>query len=222
MVPIDSGPIGNVFAPVLEAQTYKNALYVLLAFPLALVYWPILFFGFTFGFLLLIVGIGVLILLGVVVGGRVAARFERWLANALLALEIRPPDDRPTAEGFWSTIKSYVDAPSTWRSLGFLLLKFWLGIVAVLVLFVLVTVLELLTAPLRYPLEIEFGTVNDQPIVWAIETLPETALALSLGLFLGIVLVHVTNGLAYVSGQVARALLGNPQRSCRTQRNRGM
>lgn len=200
----------DVLGPVLEAQTYRNALYVLLAFPLALVYWPVLLFGFTFGFLLLIVGIGFLILLGVVVGGRVAARFERWLANALLDLEIRPPDDRPPAEGFWSTIRSYVDAPSTWRSLGFLFLKFWLGLVPILVLFALVTVLELLTAPLRYPLEIEFVTVNDEPIVWVIETLPEATLALSIGLLLGVALVHVTNGVAYVSGRIAHALLGDP------------
>ena len=207
----DSGPAGTVLGPVLETQTYKNVLYVLLAVPLALVYWTVLVFGFTVGLLLLIVGIGVLVLLGVVGGGRVAARFERWLANALLDLEIRPPDDRPTAEGVRATARGYVDAPSTWRSLGFVLLKFWLGLLAVLVLFALVTALELLTAPLRYPLEIEFVTVDDQPIVWAIETLPETALALSLGLLLGIVLVHVTNGLAYVSGQIARALLGDSQ-----------
>lgn len=206
----DSGPVGNVLGPVLDTQTYRNVFYVLLAFPLALVYWIALVFGFTFGFLLLVFGIGFLILLGVVGGARVAARFERWLANAVLDLEIRPPDDRPTAEGFWSTIKSYVDAPSTWRSLGFLLLKFWLGLIAVLVLFALVTVLELLTAPLRYPLEVEFVTVNDRPIVWAIETIPEATLALSIGLLLGVALVHVTNGVAYVSGRIANSLLGDP------------
>ncbi|SEH12413.1 Putative sensor [Natronorubrum sediminis] len=200
--------VRSVFGIVLEAQTYKNVVYLLLAFPLGFVYAMFVWFGFIFGLVLSVVVVGFGILLATVFGTRLLARFERWLANALLSLELRAPSDRPQSGGLWETTKGMVDAPSTWRNLGFVTLKFWFGFVGFLLVAFLVSSIELLFTPLRYPTAVEFGTVNDQPVVWTIETLPEALVAVPVGVLATLVLLHVSNGVAYVAKRKAIALLG--------------
>lgn len=200
--------IDRLLGVVLERQTYKNLVYLVLAFPVGLIYWMALGFGFVFGLVLLVVGVGAVVLIFTLAGTRLCARLERWLANALLRVDLVDPDDRPPADGAWSTCKSIVDAPSTWRGLGFVTVKFWVGVLGLLVFFFLWNALELVTAPLRYPVDVEFGTVNDEPVGWTIGTLPEAMVAVPLGLAVGIFLLHVSNGFAYVSERMAVALLG--------------
>ncbi|WP_255194443.1 sensor domain-containing protein [Natronobeatus ordinarius] len=210
----DSGyAVGDRFRIVVDRQTYKNLLYLLLAFPLGFAYAMMLGFGLAFGAILSLVVIGFAILIGTVVGSRLLARLERWLANALLGLELRAADDirSPTSAGPWATIGRYLEAPSTWQGLGFLLLKFWVGFAALMVLLLLGTSLSLLTAPFRYPHEVEFVTVNDEPIVWTIETLPEALLAAPIGALLGLAFLHVSNAFASVAGWMAVAMLGEPE-----------
>lgn len=194
--------------PVLAVQTYENLLYLTLAFPLGLVYWTMLLFGFVFGLALSILAVGIAILAATVVGSRYLAGFERWLANALLECEIRTPTDRPPGDGIWSTVRGYFEASSTWRGLGFLLVKFWIGVAGFLLLAFLWNAVELASAPLQYPYAVEFGTLNDQPIAWTVTTLPEAAVAAPAGLLLALVFLHAANGLAHISGRIATALLG--------------
>ncbi len=203
----------TVLGTVIDGQTYKNVLYLVLAFPLGFAYNLFFGFGFFFGAFLVVLGIGIVILIATIFGARYFVRFERWLANVLLRLDLHAPDDRPAADSSWQTIKGCIDAPSTWRGVGFLLMKFWLGIVGGLLFFILWNALELLTAPLRYPLLIEFGTVNDEPVGWTISTLPEAAIAVPIGIVLGIGVLYVSNGFAYVAERIAVALLGETNRS---------
>lgn len=199
--------VGTVLAPLARGQTYRNLLYLGLAFPLGLAYWIFLSFGLAFGVVLFVVGVGIAILLATVAGARLLARFERWLANRLLGTALEAPADRPAADGIWTTIKGYVDAPSTWRGLGFLGLKLWLGIVGFLLLFFLWNSLELVTAPARYPTMIEFGTVNGDPVGWTIDSLPEAIGAIPIGVVLAVVILHLSNAVAYVAERIALALL---------------
>lgn len=206
-----SGPSSSVsgvgLRVLVDAQTYKNLLYLLLAFPLGFLYGMTLGFGFVFGLIATVVVVGIGILIAVVIGSRLAAGLERWLANALLRTSLSPPDDRPDTGGVLATVKGYLDAPSTWRGLGFLSMKLWVGIVGLLLVFLLWNAVELMTAPLRYPVGIEFGTVNGEPVVWTIDVLPEAALAVPIGVVLGLVVLHLTNGIAYVVERMAVALL---------------
>ncbi|RQH01716.1 sensor domain-containing protein [Natrarchaeobius oligotrophus] len=194
---------------VLERRTYANLGYLLLAIPLGFAYGFLLVFGFVFGAILSVVGVGVAILLVAVICSRVLAGFERVLANALLDLELQRPEDARSSSktGPWETLKRYLDAPSTWQSVSFLVLRSWIGIVALAFLFVLATVLSLATSPLRYPHEVEFVTVNSEPIAWSIETLPEALAALVVGVVAGLLFLHVMNAFAHVSGRIAVALL---------------
>jgi len=192
---------------VAAGQTYRNLLYLVLAFPLGFFYGMILGFGFVFGLVLSVVLVGVGILVGTVLLARVLGTFERWLANALLKLDLAEPQDRRESTSTLESIRAGLDAASTWRSLGFLTLKFWVGIVGLLVFIFLVSLFNLLTAPLRYPTTVEFGEVNGEPVTWTIDTLPEALLAVPLGILVALVVLHVSNGFAYATARMAEALL---------------
>ncbi|AEH38700.1 sensor domain-containing protein [Halopiger xanaduensis] len=205
----DGASIGDLVRVVVARRTYKNLCYLLLAIPLGMAYYTALLLGLGFGTALVLVGVGIPILIGTVLGTRLFAALERSLANALLEVELRSPDDvRPGPDdGLVASLRRYLDAPSTWRGLAFLMVKSWLGIVGVVLVLLFGTLLSLLTAPLRYPHEVEFGTVNDQPVTWLINTPAELALAVSVGAVLGVAALHVSNGFAYAARRSAVALL---------------
>lgn len=196
---------------LVDGQTYRHLLYVLLAIPLGFVYSLLFSFGVTFGLLLSVVLVGLVILFATLLGARLLAGFERWLANRLLAADLTPYDDLPTdLDGRLAGVRKYVDAASTWRGVGFLSLKFAVTVAAVFPLLALANGLPLVAAPLRYPFVAEFGESNGEPVTWAIETLPEALLAVAVGIVGVLVAFHLSNLIAYVSRQMAVALLGEP------------
>ncbi len=99
--------------------------------------------------------------------------------------------------------------------LVFLFLKTGLGFVSFIGLFLFATALSLVQSPVHYPTETEFLTVNDQPITWVIDTAPELALAVVLGVVLLLVCFHLANALAAIAGRVAVALLDGPTEPAR-------
>lgn len=199
--------IRDIVAPVIDLQTYKNLAYFVVAFPLGMVYSSVLGVGFLLGIGLSIAIVGLAVLLGLLFVVRALTGFERWLANGLLGVSIEPPADGSPDDGLRSTVSAYLAADTTWRGLGFLALKFWTGIVGMLLLFASVTVVSMLSAAGRLPHVIEFGEINGDPVTWTVETLPEAALAAALGLLAGLVLVHLTNAFAYAARRMARSLL---------------
>lgn len=207
----------RIIGVVAERQTYKNLFYVLLAFPLGLAYFVGFTFGFVFGILLLVVGIGAGILFGMLIAARIVGRFERLLANRLLTIDVVPPDDIQTASGVIGTVTAQIEAASNWRALGFVLLKFWIGFFGILLLFLLWNALELVTAPLRYPTMVEFGTVNDDPIGWTISSLPEAVIAIPIGILLALALLHLANLFGYISERMVLAFLGDEREAGATE-----
>ena len=200
-----------VVGVVADGRTYRHLLYLLLAVPLGFVYSTLFTFGVAFGLLLSVALVGVVILLATLIGSRLVAGFERWLANALLGTELSRPDDLADAEGALAGVRKYVDARSTWAGLGFLSLKFWVSLFAFVPLVLLANALPLVAAPLRYPYAADFGEVNGEPVTWAIDTLPEALVALPLGVVGVLLALHLTNLLAYAARQMAVALLGRPE-----------
>lgn len=199
--------LDDVFGVVVDSRTYKNILYLALAFPLGLLYFVALTVGLSLGMGLAVILVGFPLLLGVVLGSRPVAAFERQLANGLLAVDISAPDDvsPPDSERLWPTLASYLGAASTWKGLAFLYLKFWVGVLSfVLVVVAFSVTFAFVTAPLHYA-DPEI-TVGVGP--WVIDTLPEAVLAVPFGLAFGLVSLHVMNAAAWVSGQLAKALLG--------------
>ncbi|MFO8114617.1 MAG: sensor domain-containing protein [Halorubrum sp.] len=201
-----------VVGVLVDGRTYGNLLYLLLAVPLGFVYSTVFTFGLALGLALSVVLVGLVILLMLLVGSRLVAGFERWLANALLGTDLSRPDDLADGDGALAGVRKYVDARSTWTGLGFLSLKFWVSLFALVPLVVLSSALPLVAAPLRYPYAADFGEVNGEPVTWAVDTLPEALVALALGVAGVLLSLHVANLVAYAARQMAVALLGHEAR----------
>jgi hypothetical protein len=209
--PLAALPVVGVVA---DARTYRHLLYLLVAVPLGFLYSGIGSFALVFGVLLSVVLVGVGLLIAAVVGSRLVAGLERWLANRLLGTDLVAPDDLSAAAddgdaGAVATVRAYLTAPSTWRGLGFISLKFWVTVAAFVPLALLANALPLVAAPLRYPYETTLGEVNGEPAVWAIDTAPEAALAAGIGFVALLFGLHLTNLLAGGARLMAVALLGD-------------
>lgn len=222
----------------LRLQTYRNLLYLSLAFPLGLTYFILLVVGLSLGVGLFITVIGVPILLAVLAMATGLASVERQLAVFLLGIDIEPPGDSPFSladdRSFVERVKALVASTGTWKAVVYLVSKFFLGLASFfLITTLLVTAVTLLLVPLFYdhPL-VSVGFVLDGPTTihpalaygwdglfvgletaieltsWEVSTLPEALAVAVLGLGLVVVSLNVLNGLAWLSGHYARYMLG--------------
>lgn len=204
-----TNPLAKFFGVFLDGQSYMNALYVLLAFPLGLFYFIFLVVGLSLGISLLILWVGILILLVVLGGWWAFAAFERQMAIWMLREDI-PPMLRPGGQpqGIWAQLVGYLTNPVTWKSLVYLLVKFPLGVLSFAVGVTLVALTGVfLTAPLSFaffPMQIQL--IGNQ--VYNIDTPLEAALAFLAGLILALISLHILNGLAWISGRFAYLMLG--------------
>jgi hypothetical protein len=203
------GSIEAVLGPVLSRQTYRNLAYLILAFPLTMLYWSLFGFGMVLGTLLSIVLVGIGILAVMILVVRAFVTLERWLANSLLTVSLEAPDDVTRGGGTVGDLRGYIDAASTWQGFGFLSLKLFLGILGVVLAYGLVQGVTLLSAGVRRPVNISFGEVNGDPVIWTIETVPEAVLAMGTGVILVLLVLHLANGFGYVAERMALALLGD-------------
>lgn len=204
----------NIFGVIARGQTYLNLLYNLLAFPLGLFYFIVLIVGLSVGIGTVIIWIGLLILALMLGAWWLFILFERQLASGMLKVKLGVVDTPKTqsAQTIWKKIGAYLSNPVTWKGLLFLFLKFPFGLVVFVVLVTLGSiVLYLLTAPVTYQFfcpEVWF-TFNTY---WKIDTLSDAMIAFVISVPLIFVTLHVSNGLAWVSGWLAKVLLGNPVR----------
>jgi hypothetical protein len=205
--------IADIVGVVTEPQTYKNILYLVLVFPLGMAYYVVLMVGFTLGIGLSIFVVGLGILLATVIGVRYIASFERRLANALLGTAIATPADVETAgAGVVGTAKAYLTAASTWRGLGFVVLKFWVGILSfVLLVTFLGTAIELVLLPV-FP----GGALNVEIASWeiakSVTTTAQRAVAVPAGAVLVLLGLHILSAFARANASIASSLLGPKQR----------
>jgi len=206
----DTSLVSSVTAAVgvvADAQTYKNLLSLFLAFPLGTVYYVVLVTGFALGLGLSVLVVG--ILLGTAIGLRLIAAFERKLANALLGTEIRQPDDVEAAdEAIVGTARAYLQASSTWRGLGFVVLKFLIGVLSFVLLLTFVgAAVELLLLPL-FPGGVFSVTVAGWEVAQSFEATAQRAAAVPAGAALGLLGLYVLNAFAGVNASIASSLLG--------------
>jgi len=199
--------VGDAVGVVVDGQTYKNLLYLTLAFPLGVLYFTLLVTGLSLGAGLLVVGVGALVLLATVGAVRYVAAFERRLANGLLGTDIRGHADiQPDDDGFVATAMAYFRASSTWRAVGFIAAKFLLGTLSLIALFTTLGVAVDLALTPVFP-EALSTQVNGWEVAGGLETAPEQAAGGVAGVVLGFVSLHVLNGLARVNAVTAAALL---------------
>jgi hypothetical protein len=200
--------ITKFFGAAIHGQTYLNLVYLFLAFPLGIFYFTLLATGFSLGFGLLILWVGVIILALMFVAWRECAVFERQLAVWLLHEDIPPMRSiAPMGMKIWDQIKANLANPVTWKSLAYLLIKLPLGIFTFVVLVTLITLtLVFLAAPVVYPL-CSKGIWYCGVSAIQIDTLWKAIGCFFAGMVLFFPTLYIANGLAWISGRLARAML---------------
>jgi hypothetical protein len=192
-------------------RTYTNLLYLLLAFPLGLAYFLFLAVGLTTGFGLTIVWIGLPILALTFAGSWAFAAFERQAAILLLGADVPPmlPPPSPAQRTAWQRAGDFFSNPVTWKGMGFLLLKFPLGIVSFVSL---VALLPLSGALLLAPLLWQMGVLNVADIdgvVFSVDSIGAAWVCAIVGLVMLLLSLNLLNSLAWLWRATAAALLGS-------------
>ncbi|WP_192498305.1 sensor domain-containing protein [Halorussus halophilus] len=225
--------LARFLAVVARGQTYRNLLYLLIAFPLGTFYFVLLTSGFSVGLGLLITVVGAPLLVTLLVVTVPLAKVERWLAVHLLGVEIPVPDDPERPSGLWNRLVALLTSVRHWKGMLYLASKFFLGLFSFLLVVILGAIsASLVTAPFYYadpntqivalapifdvvtPVAESTGVSLYQTprlLVTAdlvvVDTLPE-ALAMSLaGIALGLVSLHVCNFVARLYGAFTRFML---------------
>jgi two-component system, OmpR family, phosphate regulon sensor histidine kinase PhoR len=191
-----------------EKQSYMNMLYLLVSFPLGILYFLFFALGLTISFAsVLILSIPTLIF--VIAASRYLAEFERAMVIAWLHVDIRPMSP-PLQEGltWWERLWEHLSNPVTWKSLVFLLAKCPLGILSIVIMGSL-CVLAVGLACILLPV----GLLAALPLylsgILADRKARKQLLLVSLtGFGFGPVSLHILNGVAFLNGQFAHAMLG--------------
>ncbi len=208
----NSFSISDLWLVVARPRTYSNLVYLMLAFPLGIFYFVYLVTGLSLGFGLIITLAGIPILLAVLGGSWVFCVFERELARVLLGTNIEFHANAPTAPGWWGRMKAFLTDQVTWTGVGYLLLRFPLGIASFVAVVTLLAVsLGLIAAPTYYWVG-DSANVNFEIGSWDLDTFGEALLLTIVGFPLLPASLHLLNGWAWVSGRVASLMLGTPRR----------
>jgi len=194
--------VDRIFGAVVEAQTWRNVLYLALAFPLGLVYFVFTVTGISVGAGLAIIAVGIPILVFTLMTVGLFGRLERMLLRGLLGARIREPRPFVAPPGILEALKAYLRRAETWKTVIYSLVHFPFGVVAFgLVMAFMPASLVLLVTPLTYTLL----PVNICDI--RVISLDQAVLCSSIGAILLLVGLHVMNGWAMLWKRVGGALL---------------
>jgi hypothetical protein len=206
------GAVAHFFRAPFRLRTYTNLLYLLLAFPLGLIYFVFLTVGLALGYGLTLVWVGFPILALVFAGSWWLAAMERRLAIGLLGAEVPPMAPPPSAEavGFWRRVQTFLSNPVTWKGMAFLLVKFPLGLVSFVSVVTLLSVsASLALVPVLWPwtdvtFDVDFG-------IWQPSTFSGSLLCGLVGAFFLFLSLNLLNVLALILRQLATSMLGSPR-----------
>jgi hypothetical protein len=209
-----------------KSTTAGNIAFLLLSFPLGLIFFLVTVIGFTLGVSTLILWIGLPILFATLVLVRGMAIIERRMVANLLHVSF--PDqlhyhDMPQ-RGFLKRFGNVLRDPLTWTSMIYMIVKLPLGIISFTLALVLPIVsLSLTLLPLVYLVNLLVNTIllkngiqsTGIIVPYFIEVrgqfdlvmFARSFIGVPIGLALWLVTRFLLNGLALLSGEIARALL---------------
>jgi len=206
-------------------QTYRNLLFLLLAFPLGIVSFTGVITGVTLGLGLLVTVVGVPILLGTLLGARYYAVLEGRLIASLIGVNVSAPvppgalktgnESLHTWSGLSDAVKQLLLTPVTWASVAFALIKFVFGLISFCAVVIAGSVsATLLAAPFVYDDKLatlsqfsgqSFGQYRIGQLV--VDTLPEAILVAVAGLPFLLLSLNVLNALSRFQVAITRRLL---------------
>jgi len=219
------GSAREFLAAPFRRQTYRNVLYLALAFPLGLAYFLGLVIGGSFGLALMITWIGLPILLGTLAAATTVANFEATLASRLVGTDaVVPPSvsefsatDRIAfpGNGFLESIAKLLTSRVIWTSVALVLSKFAFGIVSFTVLVTAVALsIALVGAPFLYDVSsVTVGLVGSSPAgsyttgPIVVDTLPEALVVAAFGVVVALVALNALNALAKLQAAYTMSIL---------------
>ncbi len=181
--------------------------FLLLSFPLGVLYFVILVTGFSVGLGTIVLwGAGLFIIFGTLIFARTLAGFEAGLAARFSGTYIAFNCRRPDGASLWKRFLSVFLEPSSWRAVGFLLIKFPLGIFSFVSTITLLTIsLGFVVAPIFY----QFHWYNLKVGHWNMDSFPEAAMISVVGMFLLYLSYFLLRGTAWLHCRLAQVLLNN-------------
>jgi Putative sensor len=195
----------SLLAPT-RARTWLNVLYLLLAFPLGLLYFVFLVIGGSLGLGFALLWVGVPVLLITVGAWWIFAAMERLMARGLLGVDL-PEAPRPweSADGVMGKARAHFTSASTWKDLAFVLLKFPLGLFSFVILMAAAgTAAALIVGPAFGP----WTTGHAATIgLWHVSHWWEALVSVVLGLLALEAALLIANGLAALWRAIVLALL---------------
>lgn len=183
----------------LDGQTYRNVLYLLLAFPLGIAYFVALTTAVSTTLGLAITLAGPVAFVGTLLLALGLTHVDTRLSEVLLGVDLASPEF-PDREGVVPYLRELVTSRDAWLGVCYLFWRFLLGLLAfVLLVTGLSLSVSLLAAPLAYGDSI---VVNYQLGTWQVNTFSRSLLAAGVGLVVGFLTLLVANGLASVAKAV--------------------
>jgi hypothetical protein len=185
--------------PLITARGWTAVTHHLLGLPLGIAYFTWLVTGFATGLGLAVTLVGIPLLTLVLASIRPLLAVERALSNSLLGTAIPASGLAPRGDGIWGRFKAYWTDGATWRGVGYLFVRFPVGLFAFIVAVTAYsTALGLIAAPILASIDpIELG-------IWQPDTWYEGLALLPLGLVLLVVAGWISEGLAALSRSLAR------------------
>jgi len=217
--------MATLFNALWRKQTWLNVLYLFLSFPLGIFYFVLLVTMLSVGVSTVVIWVGIPILFLTYLAIRGLAAMERELARHILYVEIPVARISHTQTKFswWQWVKDGLSSSTTWKSLAYLFIKFPLGIFSFSVAVTLLTAsLALTLEPIAYLITANvLGIVNahgHQAQLWLpffvytdgtfdMGMFMRSFLGVPTGILLTLGSLYFLNGLARLSGQLARVLL---------------
>lgn len=202
VMPVQS-TVDRIFGTVIEAQTWRNLLYLLLSFPLGLIYFVtvVVFLSVGTGLIVIIVGIPILILTFALIRAYMSA--ERVLLRNLLGAVVPEPAPVRRPPGLIDRMMSYLADSHLWKGLVYLMVHFVYGVASFAMVVALIPAsLALLLTPLTYTLIPMYIFVDQR-----IDSFDQAVLCCSAGAILGLLSLHLLNLWAALWKRVGAALL---------------
>jgi serine/threonine protein kinase len=199
-------PVYGALEPLRLPSFIASIPYLLLSFPLGILYFVVLVTGFSLGIGTVVLwGAGLLIIFGTLIFARTSASFEARLASRYAGTNIAFGYRRPAGSTLWTRFLSVFLEASSWRAVAFLLIKFPLGILSFVSTITLLAVsLSLLVAPIFYRFEWYELNFFDH---WTPLNFLDAAQACVAGMILLFVSYFVLRGIAWLHIRLAQLML---------------
>ena len=200
------------FGVVVRPRSYRRILYLLLGLPLGTVWFSLLVTAWSLGLGLVVVALlGIPLLWATWYVVRACANVERAVANALVDTRVPLAPFGSTSRGnVWVRLRALSSEPIRWRELGFLLLRFPLGIATFAVaVTALATPFLVAYAPFeaRYA-DDPFGHWSGSERLQDIASSQWAWLAIPLAALLLVTVFHLLDALAGACGRLLRWMIG--------------